>query len=195
MGFCTGWLTVTIMCACSLNAPSWDCRADLHISPTDLEIIRNHGLLHGLVHSPHRVSLLHLCTPSAGIAAQISASCSRRAPVDPKVLDMELAGDPACLFNTCNTPMCILQCASMGVKLTLCKRLHESTIEAVRIINRCAPSKHRCAPGENCRFIAGHKGLGDWLFCTLISGAGLPLSFLLWHRSLYKSAINDGACS
>ncbi|CAK0784899.1 hypothetical protein CVIRNUC_008104 [Coccomyxa viridis] len=43
-------------------------------------------------------------------------------------------------------------------------------------------------------FIVGHKGLGDWLFCTIISGAGLPLSFLLWHRSLYKSAIKDGAC-
>ena len=40
----------------------------------------------------------------------------------------------------------------------------------------------------------GHKGLGDWLFCTIISGTGLPLSFLLWHRSLYKSAIKDGAC-
>ncbi len=45
------------------------------------------------------------------------------------------------------------------------------------------------------RFIVGHKGLGDWLFCTCISGAGLPLSFMLWHRSLYKSAIKDGACS
>jgi hypothetical protein len=51
--------------------------------------------------------------------------------------------------------------------------------------------RHACALR---RFIAGHKGLSDWLFCSLISGFGLPLSFLLWHLSLYKAAINDGAC-
>ncbi|KAK9807060.1 hypothetical protein WJX72_012303 [[Myrmecia] bisecta] len=41
-------------------------------------------------------------------------------------------------------------------------------------------------------FIAGHKGLADWLFATGIGLAGLPLSFLLWHRNLYKAAINNG---
>ena len=45
-----------------------------------------------------------------------------------------------------------------------------------------------------CRFIAGKKGLSDWLFCTLISGFGLPLSFFLWHRFLYTASITDGAC-
>ena len=61
----------------------------------------------------------------------------------------------------------------------------------------CMPCPENAAqPSTNglCRFIVGHKGLGDWLFCTIISGVGLPLSFLLWHRSLYKSAITDGAC-
>ena len=43
-----------------------------------------------------------------------------------------------------------------------------------------------------CRFIGGHKGLSDWLFCTLISGFGLPLSFMFWHRCLYFAAITDG---
>ncbi|BDA50938.1 Secretory carrier-associated membrane protein 6 [Coccomyxa sp. Obi] len=43
-------------------------------------------------------------------------------------------------------------------------------------------------------FIASKKGLSDWLFCTLISGFGLPLSFFLWHRFLYTASITDGAC-
>ncbi|EIE27194.1 hypothetical protein COCSUDRAFT_55217 [Coccomyxa subellipsoidea C-169] len=43
-------------------------------------------------------------------------------------------------------------------------------------------------------FIACKKGLSDWLFCTLISGFGLPLSFFLWHRFLYTASITDGAC-
>ena len=47
--------------------------------------------------------------------------------------------------------------------------------------------------GLVCRFIAGHKDLSDWLFATLVSGFGLPLSFLLWHLSLYRAAISDGA--
>ena len=43
----------------------------------------------------------------------------------------------------------------------------------------------------NCRFIAAHKKLSDWLFASLICGFGLPLSFFLWYFNLYKGAIRD----
>lgn len=40
-------------------------------------------------------------------------------------------------------------------------------------------------------FAAGHKGLSDWLFASLICGFGLPLSFFLWYFNLYKGAVRD----
>ncbi len=61
----------------------------------------------------------------------------------------------------------------------------------------CKPEKHAhlavmvtfwCAH----RFIASRKSLPNWLFASLISGFGLPGSFLFWHRNLYKAAITDG---
>ena len=66
-GFCADWLTITIMCACSLSAPFWDCCTDLHISPTQREDLCDHGLVHGLAHNHHHVRLLPLCTPRLGL--------------------------------------------------------------------------------------------------------------------------------
>eukprot|EP00884_Botryococcus_braunii_P000596 jgi/Botrbrau1/10537/Bobra.7_1s0016.2 len=41
-------------------------------------------------------------------------------------------------------------------------------------------------------FIASRKSLPNWLFASLISGFGLPGSFIFWHRNLYKATMTDG---
>eukprot|EP00887_Chlorella_sp_A99_P005193 scaffold1.g5193.t1 len=40
-------------------------------------------------------------------------------------------------------------------------------------------------------FGTGEKKVSLWLFASIVAGAGLPLFFLCWYRSLYKGAISD----
>lgn len=43
-------------------------------------------------------------------------------------------------------------------------------------------------------FVSGtDTGVGDWFFATLVSALGIPLSFTLWYRALYRAAQTQGS--
>ena len=43
-------------------------------------------------------------------------------------------------------------------------------------------------------FVSGtDTGVGDWFFATLVSSLGIPLSFFLWYRALYRAAQTQGS--